>query len=148
MVGSDIHGHVTEVTYATGSVLCMGIPTSAQCSAHLAQLNRELSVSVRRYPFFKYTLECDPCRYHVAFGNIKISFVCDITLCSLEMPSPDMLVTMYPNTWCLAQMTVVLTFRHRVSCILGQAFHYSPENAFYIFNQQITLSDIFLTVHH
>ena len=31
----------------------------------------------------------------------------------------------------------LLTFRHRASCILGQAFHYSPENAFYIFNQQI-----------
>ena len=30
-----------------------------------------------------------------------------------------------------------LTFRHRASCILGQAFHYSPKNAFYIFNQQI-----------
>ena len=31
----------------------------------------------------------------------------------------------------------LLTFRHRASCILGQAFHYSLENAFYIFNQQI-----------
>ena len=31
----------------------------------------------------------------------------------------------------------ILTFRHRASCILGQAFHYSPENAFYTFNQQI-----------
>ena len=31
----------------------------------------------------------------------------------------------------------VLTFRHRASSILGQAFRYSPENAFYIFNQQI-----------
>ena len=30
-----------------------------------------------------------------------------------------------------------LTFRHRASCILGQAFHYSPENAFYVFNQHI-----------
>ena len=30
-----------------------------------------------------------------------------------------------------------LTFRHRVPCILGQAFRYSPENACYIFNQQI-----------
>ena len=30
-----------------------------------------------------------------------------------------------------------LTFRHRASCILRQAFHYSPENAFYIFNQPI-----------
>ena len=33
--------------------------------------------------------------------------------------------------------TIHLTFRHRASCILGQAFHYSPENPFYIFNQQI-----------
>ena len=30
-----------------------------------------------------------------------------------------------------------LTFRHRASCILEQAFRYTPENAFYIFNQQI-----------
>ena len=30
-----------------------------------------------------------------------------------------------------------LTCRHRASCILGQAFHYSPEKAFYILNQQI-----------
>ena len=30
-----------------------------------------------------------------------------------------------------------LSFRHRASCILRKAFHYSPENAFYIFNQQI-----------
>ena len=30
-----------------------------------------------------------------------------------------------------------LTFRHRASCILGQAFRCSPENDFYIFNQQI-----------
>ena len=33
--------------------------------------------------------------------------------------------------------TIHLTFRHCESCILGQAFNYSPENAFYIFNQQI-----------
>ena len=30
-----------------------------------------------------------------------------------------------------------LIFRHRASSILGQAFRYSPENAFYIFNQHI-----------
>ena len=35
------------------------------------------------------------------------------------------------------KVLIRLTFRHRASCILGQAFHYSPENAFYIFNQQI-----------
>ena len=28
---------------------------------------------------------------------------------------------------------IMLNFRHRASCILGQAFRYSPENAFYIF---------------
>ena len=32
---------------------------------------------------------------------------------------------------------ITLTFRHRASCILGQAFRYSPENAFYLLNQQI-----------
>ena len=32
---------------------------------------------------------------------------------------------------------VSLSFRHRASCILGQAFHYSPENALCVFNQQI-----------
>ena len=32
---------------------------------------------------------------------------------------------------------VILTFKHRASSILGQAFRYSPENAFYVFNQQI-----------
>jgi hypothetical protein len=42
-----------------------------------------------------------------------------------------------------------LTFRHRASPILGQAFRYSPENAFYIFNQQIYFIIWYLlTVHH
>jgi len=35
------------------------------------------------------------------------------------------------------QNVIPLTFRHRASCILGQAFQYYPENTFYIFNQQI-----------
>ena len=42
----------------------------------------------------------------------------------------------------LGQLSIIfilpsLTFRHRASCMSGEAFHYSPENAFYIFNQQI-----------
>ena len=44
------------------------------------------------------------------------------------------------RTWllnCLNARSRGLTFRHRASCIQGQAFCYSPENAFYIFNQQI-----------
>ena len=38
---------------------------------------------------------------------------------------------------CLNARSRGLTFRHRASFIWGQAFRYSPENAFYIFNQQI-----------
>ena len=38
---------------------------------------------------------------------------------------------------CAISTITSLTFRHRASCILGQTFRYSPENAFYIFNQQI-----------
>ena len=37
----------------------------------------------------------------------------------------------------VASRWILLTFRQGASCILGKAFHYSPENAFYIFNQQI-----------
>ena len=37
----------------------------------------------------------------------------------------------------MCDLATSLTFRHRASSILGQAFRYSPENAFYIFNQQI-----------
>ena len=44
----------------------------------------------------------------------------------------------------LFQNVGFLTFRHRASCILGQAFHYSPENAFYIFNQQIYFIILYL----
>ena len=33
---------------------------------------------------------------------------------------------------CDVHSFLILTFRHRASCILGQAFHYSPENAFHI----------------
>ena len=37
----------------------------------------------------------------------------------------------------ICQSTQCLNFKHCAFCILGQAFRYSPENAFYIFNQQI-----------
>ena len=47
------------------------------------------------------------------------------------------------------EIDTLLTFRHCASCILGQAFHYSPENAFiYLINKYISLSDICLTVYH
>ena len=38
---------------------------------------------------------------------------------------------------CQRREISLLTFRHRASCFIGQAFRYSPENAFYVFNQQI-----------
>ena len=38
----------------------------------------------------------------------------------------------------------VLTFRHHCILYIGQAFRYSPKNAFYIFNQQIYI--YFLTL--
>jgi hypothetical protein len=43
----------------------------------------------------------------------------------------------YDSYHLISEQHVKLTFRHRASCILGQVFHYSPENALYIFNQQI-----------
>ena len=55
--------------------------------------------------------------------------VCVLTYCSGTFLSM-VVETAYPGA---------ITFRHRASCILGQAFHYSPENASYIFNQQIYL---------
>ena len=50
-------------------------------------------------------------------------------------------------------MHVMLTFRHRASSILGQAFRYSPENAFCIQDgSNMTGSDFFFFVtinaHH
>ena len=43
------------------------------------------------------------------------------------------------RAWRKTKLDVIgpLTFRHRASSILGQAFRYSTENALYIFNQQI-----------
>ena len=43
-----------------------------------------------------------------------------------------------------ADTKVNLTFRHSAPCILGQAFHYSTENAFCIFNQQIKKKSVAL----
>ena len=60
-------------------------------------------------------------------------------LCSRRMvchPKPWTWLDFWWLLYLVSQETK-LTFRHRASCILGQAFHYSPENAFYIFNQQI-----------
>ena len=54
-----------------------------------------------------------------------------------NLPESNGRVTWQRASVCSLHSVDCLTFRHRASCILGQAFHYSPENAFYIFNQQI-----------
>ena len=78
------------------------------------------------------------------FGNVSslaerpILFRSHIKLVCDYAPPPKKNIHIFP-----------LTFRHRASCILGQAFHYSPENVFiYLINKYISLSDICLTVHH
>ena len=74
----------------------------------------------------------------------------DFILCYGKASQPAVTVfcssevlTFYCSWFCSTDVVVTcvgLTFRHRsASCILGQAFRYSPENAFYIFNQQIYL---------
>jgi hypothetical protein len=59
--------------------------------------------------------------------------------CSRNLITESLLITVITLTIITDQsgINTGLTCRHRASCILGQAFHYSPENAFYIFNQQI-----------
>ena len=63
-------------------------------------------------------------------------------LCAIRWTAPMVFVISF-NTLrtgllnCLNARSRGLTFRHRASCTKGQAFHYFPENAFYIFNQQI-----------
>ena len=53
-------------------------------------------------------------------------------------PPPPFRLSYCPfDSYYLGFITVYLIFRHRASSILGQAFRYSPENAFYIFHQQI-----------
>ena len=43
-----------------------------------------------------------------------------------------------------AAYAAFLNFKHRASSILGQAFRYYPDNAFYIFNQQIYFIILYL----
>ena len=61
-------------------------------------------------------------------------------LTNYHLSLPTIIPTcMWVSSWVVTHKpnVVCLTFRHCASCILGQAFHFSPENAFYIFNQQI-----------
>ena len=85
---------------------------------------------------------------HQTMGNPKFRCANLRTTCvgkkHRTVPDPNtqnlvacMLLAMLHVLYQLYLLMRDLTFRHRASYILGQAFHYSPENAFYIFNQQI-----------
>ena len=75
-----------------------------------------------------YSLSC--CVSDVGLLTV-VYYVNNINSCMEQHPS------VYQGCLPITVRFVGLTFRHRASCILGQAFHYSPENAFCIFNQQI-----------
>ena len=66
---------------------------------------------------------------HICYLHVELYIVIQVVIFMLH---PSMYVH-----YLMSSTQNVLTFRHRASCILGQAFHYSQENAFYIFNQQI-----------
>ena len=66
------------------------------------------------------TCACFPCTVHLIMQYI-------------EPVSEWSCWRMFIETWPHSE----LTFRHRASSIWGKAFRYSPENDFYIFNQQI-----------
>ena len=66
------------------------------------------------------TRACFPCTIHLIMQYIE--------------PVPEWSCwRIFIETWPHSE----LTFRHRASSVYGQAFRYSPENAFYINNQQI-----------
>ena len=73
----------------------------------------------------RVTQDCNIARRFTT-GNINTS-----------RPHTDFLTTYFCKILYVLVLFMPLTFRHLASCILGQAFQYSPENAFYIFNQQI-----------
>ena len=74
------------------------------------------------------------CSPHTVF-TVCIYLRTNSDLCHLHHNLIGFIIRM-KSVFCAVQ-TGSLTLRHRASCILGQAFHYSPENAFYIFHQQI-----------
>ena len=85
-----------------------------------------------------------------AVAHISVSVARALSLSSLSLSLSLSLsqlfcvIVLHLNDGCVC----VLTFRHRASCIVGQAFHYSPENAFYIFNQQIYFIWYLLGIMH
>ena len=70
-------------------------------------------------------------------SGMCLLFLYTVAVCMLRQMAPKTRLAHKHETPSSGTGVASLTFRHRASCILGQAFRYSPENAFYIFNQQI-----------
>jgi len=77
------------------------------------------------HAYLLYSYHSSSNKYSVISKKYYLCHICD---CALRI-----LLTHYISVY----SDISLTFGHHESCILGQAFHQYPENAFYIFNQQI-----------
>ena len=78
------------------------------------------------------------CADHSSRGVVPCMCVCVCVCVCVSLSVINATITLYTDNEHVEYLEeAALTFRHRASCILGQAFHYSPENAFYLFNQQI-----------
>ena len=100
--------------------------TFPSCMDHrFTEMDTDAAVWIRVFLDPSYTPHCTA-------KHVKISLYICVQKTQFH---PQLNMLRYVVWTCI--IPIVLTFRHRVSCILGQAFHYSPENAFYIFNQQI-----------
>ena len=91
-------------------------------------------------PYIRTVTLCGSIRklYVILAVNVLIWTFCSVTarMISASVTFHE-IVSALKVYWEALHSSSPLTSRHRASCILGQAFHYSPENAFYIFNQQI-----------
>ena len=95
--------------------------------------NRPVMVTSERKYVRESTITIN--RYQRLLGTFALLLVKKQCTNTRIVPNFNILRTGLLN--CLNARSRGLNFRHRASCIQGQAFRYSPENAFCIFNQQI-----------
>jgi len=106
--------------------------STKSCQNESRKRNTDISVSL--YFSFHVFLLCFSMGSF--FPRVFVYFSPCLVCCNFRFAPPSPLSDRNLTSG-LRSAGVTLTFRHRASCILGQAFHYSPENALYIFNQQM-----------
>jgi len=115
------------------------LPTTALFSSALPKLNQTYLKRSNDTGFsnrMKTAASSCPCSCHSSFSAEYNGF-CVLTVANTPSTTSQFTALQSCTRNFTAKRSVTLTFRHRASCILGQALHYSPEKAFYIFNQQI-----------